>query len=161
MTVEAGKIVSITYKLMDEKGETLEEVGEGEEFSYLHGHGNIIPGLEEGLEGLQEGESFDVTVPPERAYGEFSDELVGEINLDVFPDGRPPEAGQVFEASPKEGEGVMMLRVVEVDEEAGEVVVDGNHPLAGQALVYQGAVAEVREATEQELEERRPIFEEE
>mgnify|MGYP006281019853 CR=1 FL=1 len=158
MKVADGNVIEITYELRNSDGEVLETIGDTNTFSYLHGFGNIIPGLEAALDGLDEGESFDVEVPPGQAYGEFSEELVGEMQVDVFPDEQPPEEGMVFEAKPAEGQGddTMFLRVVSIDEDNGEVKVDGNHPLAGETLQYTGAIESVREATEQEQREGRP-----
>jgi FKBP-type peptidyl-prolyl cis-trans isomerase SlyD len=158
MKVADGNVIEITYELRNSDGEVLETIGDTNSFSYLHGFGNIIPGLEAALDGLDEGESFDVEVPPGQAYGEFSEELVGEMQVDVFPDEQPPEEGMVFEAKPAEGQGddTMFLRVVSIDEDNGEVKVDGNHPLAGETLQYTGAIESVREATEQEQREGRP-----
>jgi len=160
MEVADGCVVSIRYTLRDAEGNSLEEVGD-DGLEYLHGHGNIVPGLEEALEGATEGDSFDVTVPPEEAYGEHMEELVSRVARDTFPEDRELEPGMVFQAV-REGEDAEesseFLVVRKIIGE--EVEVDANHPLAGRRLTFEGEVLDVREAREEELEAGRPLAEE-
>ena len=91
--------VTILYTLTDaDSGEVLEKVDEEPGLTYLHGHANIIPGLEKELEGKEVGDEFDVTVAPEEGYGERVEELVSEVERDAFPEDQELEPGMVFEA---------------------------------------------------------------
>ena len=131
MKVGQDKVVTIRYTLQVE-GEVLDQG----ELSYLHGHRNLIPGLEEALEGREEGEAFQAHVPAEKAYGPHDPE-----GVQVVP-------GAQFYAQDMEG-NPMPLTVVAVEGE--EVTVDFNHPLAGKDLDFQVEVVKVREATPEEL----------
>ncbi len=148
MKVALDKVVSIEYTLTNVEG-TLIDSSEGQgPLSYLHGHGNIIPGLERELEGKSVGDQLKVTIEPQDGYGEKSDELVFAIpreNFDVEDSGI--EIGMQFHAQTHQG--VQVLTVVRV--EGDDVVVDANHPLAGITLVFDVKVSELRDATEEEL----------
>ena len=157
MEISDDCVVTIAYKLTDGSGSEIEQVGEEEGLAYLHGYGNIVPGLEEELHGLSAGEGFEVTIPPEKAYGEHADELVSWVDRDSFPGDTEPQPGMAFKASRAGGEGQEILFVTEVNEE--QVKVDANHPLAGKTLTFEGSVVEIREATEEEQEAGRPLEE--
>ena len=147
MQIAADKVVSIHYTLTNEAGETLDSSRErGEPLAYLHGHGNIIPGLETALDGRESGEQLDVTVEPAEAYGERHDALIQDVPREAFQGVDELEPGMQFQAQ-TEG-GPRLFIVTEVKGE--EVTVDGNHPLAGERLHFNVEVAEVRDATEEE-----------
>lgn len=120
MKVEQDKVVTIRYTLQVE-GEVVDQG----ELSYLHGHGNLIRGLEEELEGRKEGESFQARVPAEKAYGPRDPEGVQVVPLSAFPEDAEVVPGAQFYAQDAEG-NPMPLTVVEVQGE--EVTIDFNHP---------------------------------
>jgi FKBP-type peptidyl-prolyl cis-trans isomerase SlyD len=141
-------------------GDVLEEVGEDEGLPYLHGHDNIVPGLENELEGKTPGDDFEVTVEPEEAYGERMEELVSKMDRDAFPEDQDLEPGMVFQAVKSDVEGDEASQLLMIKKIVGdEVEVDANHPLAGKTLQFDGSVVDVREATDQELEQGHPTRE--
>ena len=147
MQIEARKVITIDYTLTDEAGEILDSSDDDGPLSYLHGFGNIVPGLESALEGKKAGESLQVTVSPTDGYGERDEKLVQALPRNRFPQG-DIEVGMRF--TTQSGDSARMLTVVAVDQK--EVTVDGNHPLAGQTLSFDVTVRDVRDATEEEIE---------
>lgn len=148
MQIAQDTVVRIDYTLRDNDGEVLDTSEGRGPLAYLHGHGNIIPGLEKALEGHETGDELSVTVPPEDGYGDYSEDLVHSVPRDAFEGVDQIEPGMRFQA--QSSQGPMIVTVKEVHDE--EVVVDGNHVLAGQQLDFSVAVAEVRAATGEELE---------
>jgi FKBP-type peptidyl-prolyl cis-trans isomerase SlyD len=121
-----------------------------EAIEYLHGADNIIPGLEDALEGKKAGDSFAVTVPAEMGYGEYDAEEVDTIPLSEFEmDTSDIELGDELELWNEE-EGVMFEAIVTAIDKVN-VTLDFNHPLAGKTLNYQVQVIDVRRATEEEI----------
>jgi FKBP-type peptidyl-prolyl cis-trans isomerase SlyD len=125
---------------MDESG--------GEPLTYLHGHSQIVPGLEAALEGQTSGANVKVTVSPKEGYGEKSSKGTVKIPNDEFPEGAEPEIGMALDAVGPDGKNVV-LWVIGRDEECVEVSLD--HPLAGVTLHFDVTVREVRTATKEEL----------
>lgn len=148
MQIEENTVVSFDYTLRDSQGETLDTSEGREPLTYLHGHGNIIPGLEKAMTGRDAGEEFSVTVAPDEAYGQHRDELVQNVPRSSFQGVEHLEPGMQFQA--ESSAGPMVVTVKDVGEE--EVTVDGNHVLAGQELQFEVAVKDVRSATAEELE---------
>jgi FKBP-type peptidyl-prolyl cis-trans isomerase SlyD len=146
LNISKDSVVTLHYTLKDDNNQTLDTSSGGEPLVYLHGANNIIPGLEEALEGKKQGDKFQVTVPSEKGYGPYLDQMVQTVSKNQFPQD-DIKAGMRFQAHTPQGP--VILTVVEVKE--NEVVVDGNHPLAGQNLHFDLEVAEVRQATEEEL----------
>ena len=141
MQATRERMVSIDYTLTDEQGNVLDTSDGREPLTYLHGTGQIIPGLERAIEGKEPGEQLHVTVPPQEAYGEHDPELMQSVPREQFPDGTVPQVGQKFQVqSPT---GARIVTVAEVAEDA--VVIDANHPLAGRALNFDVTVKDVRE----------------
>jgi FKBP-type peptidyl-prolyl cis-trans isomerase SlyD len=147
MQVEARKVITIDYTLTDEDGEVLDSSEDDGPLEYLHGFGNIIPGLEAALEGKEPGQKLQVTVLPEKGYGERDESLVQSVPRSRFPNG-DIEVGMRFSAETEDSS--RLLTVIAVDKQ--QVTVDGNHPLAGQTLSFDVTVREVRDATEEEIE---------
>jgi len=104
ITVAAGMVVSIQYALSLDDGTPIES--SDEPFDYLHGTGSIVPGLEEALEGAATGAHLDVTVPPDKAYGEHQEEGVHTASRDQFPDDVEIEAGMQFVTETEDGQQV-------------------------------------------------------
>jgi FKBP-type peptidyl-prolyl cis-trans isomerase SlyD len=152
MKVADGAVVSLSYEVTDENGEVLDRNRGDDPLDYLHGHGNILPGLENALEGAEEGDRLDVTVEPSEAYGEKDPAAVFCLPRENFPDDVAIQPGMQFAA--ETSEGTTRFTVIETAEE--EITVDANHPLAGKTLSFDVEVVGVREATEEELAGRRP-----
>ncbi|MDW5376979.1 peptidylprolyl isomerase [Halomonas sp. HP20-15] len=148
MQIAQNSVVAFHYTLTNDSGEVLDSSEGREPLTYLHGSGNIIPGLEKELEGHQSGDKLQVNVSPEEGYGEKQEALVQEVPRDAFQGVESVEPGMQFQAQTQGGP--LMVTVTQV--EGDTVVVDGNHPLAGQKLNFDVEIAEVREATNEELE---------
>ncbi len=147
MLVARDTVVTIHYTLTNDAGEVLDSSADGEPLAYIHGGGNIIVGLEEALEGKTAGDHVVVAIPAEKAYGEHDKELVQQVPRRAFQTGGELKAGMRFTAQTEHGP-----RQVVVTRIAGDMVtVDGNHPLAGQALNFDVNITEVRAASEEEL----------
>lgn len=148
MSITRNKVVRFDYTLTNDSNEVLDSSQGGEPLTYLHGAGNIIPGLENALEGKRAGESLKVHVPAADAYGERDDELVQSVPREMFEDSDGVQVGMQFHSSDAEG-NVRVVTVVGLD--ADSVTVDGNHPLAGVPLNFAVTIVDVRDATAEEL----------
>lgn len=148
MKIENGKVVALDYVLKLDDGIVVDASEKGSPLLYLHGHQNIIPGLESELTGLTLGDQKDVSVAPAEGYGEYVEELVQRAPKDRFPEGSSFNLGDEVSAQDPEGH-VRHGRITEVNSE--EVVVDFNHMLAGKTLNFSVTVAEVRDASEEEI----------
>ncbi|RYZ04998.1 MAG: peptidylprolyl isomerase [Myxococcales bacterium] len=141
--------VRLRVVIRDAEGEVVQE--EPTETSFVFGFGGTLPALEASIEGLPQGATKSVYVKPAEAFGERDPGAVLEVLRDEFPEDVAP--GDVFEAEEDEGEGPtgtpVLLRVVDVTPEA--VVLDRNHPLAGQRVRFDVEVVEVRPADEAEI----------
>ena len=147
MKAAPGMVVSMHYTLTDDSGDVLDSSRGGEPFSYLHGHTNIIPGLEKALEGTEAGFKSKVTVAPTEGYGEKNPEAVFEAPREHFPPDMKLEIGaRVYADGPN---GPITLTVVKLTETGA--VLDANHPLAGKTLHFDVEITTVRSATAEEL----------
>jgi FKBP-type peptidyl-prolyl cis-trans isomerase SlyD len=151
VTITQNKIVAMRYTLRDEAGNVLDTSGD-EALEYLQGHQNIIPGLERELTGLQPGERKQVTVAPEEGYGTYNPDLKFALDKEHFS-GMTPEHGQMVELSTPNGESVL-ARIVDVTPEG--IVLDANHPLAGQKLFFDVEITNIRDASGEELAHGHP-----
>lgn len=147
MKIERGRVVSMHYTLRDESGATIESSGGASPLSYLHGYGQLIPGLEKFLDGAQPGLRSTVTILPKDAYGEKDPAAVIRASRSDFPDGLSLAPG--VEVQAETPDGPITFVVVELD--GDEAVLDANHPLAGKALTFDVEVVDVREATADEV----------
>jgi FKBP-type peptidyl-prolyl cis-trans isomerase SlyD len=143
MTVSDGKTISMEYTLTLENKEVLDSNVGGEPLSFTQGSHEIIPGLETALVGMKAGESKQVTVAPEQAYGEVNPQAIQEVPIDQIP----PDARKVgVQLQGKDGQGRMVTpKVTEVKEQV--VVLDFNHPLAGKTLYFDVKILDVKTAT--------------
>ena len=148
MQIAENTVVSIHYTLTNDAGETLDSSRErNEPLAYLHGHGNIIPGLEGALAGKTSGDSLDVTVEAAEGYGERHEELIQEVPKEAFQGAEELTPGMQFQAQTEAGQSIFTITQVEGD----QVTVDGNHPLAGERLHFAVEITDVRVATENEV----------
>ncbi len=147
-TIEKNSAVYFNYVLKDAEGTVIDQSPEGQPLAYLHGHGNIIPGLEKQLEGKSAGEKLVAVVEPAEAYGEYQQEGIQEVPRENFQGVDNIEVGMQFQSQTTDG-GMMLVTVKDVTDKI--VTVDANHPLAGKQLTFDVEVAEVRSATEEEL----------
>ena len=142
-------VVSIHYTLKDEEGTIIDSSEGAEPLSYLHGAGNIIPGLEHALLGKSAGQSLEVVVEPENGYGEYQAELLQVVPKAAFEGVDTIEVGMAFTAQAADGS---QRRIVVRDVAGDEVTIDANHELAGVDLHFAVEVVEVREATQEEVD---------
>ncbi len=147
MRVGHNRVVTIAYKLRSDAGEVLEESTAGDDFAYLHGHENIVPGLERELEGKAVGDSVETTVAPADGYGERDDEKVFQVPRERMPE-EELTLGMQFATEDKEGNKQI---VTLIDLGTKQVTLDANHPLAGENLHFAVTVNDVREATSEEI----------
>jgi len=147
MQIAQDTVVSIHYTLTDDAGETVDSSAGGDPLFYLHGNGNLVPGLENALEGKQAGDKIKVTVAPADGYGEYDKQLVQRVPRRAFKGVADVKTGMQFQVQSDQGP-----RSVTVTNVAGDMVtVDGNHPLAGKNLNFAVEVMEVRQPSEEEL----------
>jgi FKBP-type peptidyl-prolyl cis-trans isomerase SlyD len=146
--IAENKIVGIDYTLTDSEGEVLDASEGRGPLTYLHGKGGIIPGLEEALTGKSLGEELKVSIPPEKGYGVRNDSLLNRVPKEVFKGQLEFELGLQFPVQDQNGQP-RMVTIVHIEEEA--IILDANHPLAGQTLNFEVKIVEVRDATEEEL----------
>ena len=150
MQIGKDKVVSIDYTLTGSGGEVIDSSQGQEPLTYLHGAGNIIPGLERALEGKSAGDQVNTTVPPEQGYGQKNPALVQPVPRAQFPGVSDIAVGMQFQAQTNHGPRVVTVVGVDPD----KVTVDANHPLAGETLNFDVKVVEVRDATQQELDHK-------
>lgn len=148
MQIANNKVVSIHYKLTNDEGSILDSSEGQEPLAYLHGLGNIIPGLENALTGRAVGDKFTVTIPPADGYGERDNEMVQSVPKSAFQGVDQIEPGMQFQA--QSPDGMQLVTVIDVD--GDEVILDGNHPMAGITLTFDVEVTEIRDATAEELD---------
>jgi len=149
MQITKNAVATIEYELTDDAGEVVDSSKGSDPLAYLHGAGNIIPGLESELEGKTIGDAFKVRISPEDGYGPRRDEMVQDVPREQFPDDAEIQPGMQFQAQGPSG-GVHVVTVVGV--QGDQVKLDANHPLAGVHLNFDVKIVEVREATAEELE---------
>lgn len=144
--------MTLSYTLRDDDGEVIDESRESSPLLYLHGAQNIVPGLEEQLEGVAEGESVKATVPPEKGYGPRIGQSQ-DVPRDLFPADAELAAGMQVVGHDGEGRQIpfFITRFTETT-----VTIDPNHPLAGETLYFEVTVEALRDATEEEIEHGHP-----
>jgi FKBP-type peptidyl-prolyl cis-trans isomerase SlyD len=157
MTIEKNMVVSVTYTLRrnEAEGEILETCESSRPLEFVYESGVMLPHFEKHLKGLQAGSSFEFTLSPEQAYGEVTESAIVEVSKDIFlVDGVLREDLLIVgtEIPMRDSSGRPLSgKVIEVKNEENSVVMDFNHPLAGQNLHFTGKVEAVREATADEI----------
>ena len=147
MQIANNTVVSIYYTLKDSEGKILDQAPEGHPLVYLHGHQNIIPGLEAALVNKSVGDSVEASIEPEQAYGTVNPALIQEVPREQFQGIATLEVGMQFQASTESGPVPVVITKVGED----LITVDGNHPLAGKSLNFSVKIDDIRDATAEEL----------
>ena len=147
MTIQLKSVVAIHYTLRDDEGIELDASPPHQPLISLHGAGNIIRGLEQALLGKKAGDQITAQIEPEDGYGEFIADMVQTVPRSVFED-QNVEVGMRFNTETERGPLAFIVKELREN----EVIVDGNHPLAGRTLHFELSVDAVREATDEELQ---------
>ena len=147
LTIQDDTVVSLEYTLQVE-GEIVDSTGEDEHIQFIQGQGQIISGLESQIYGMSSGESKEVTVPPEEAYGVLDEDALGTVPRDEFPPDMPLEKGVALQLRDQDGESFDAY-VESVGKKTVEINL--NHPLAGKELFFSVKVLDLRPATEDEI----------
>lgn len=151
-TIQDGLVVTVAYTLTVD-GEVVEEALADDPFEYLHGAMNIVPGLESALAGKAVGDEVKVVVQPADGYGDYDPENVEEVAKDEIPDAADLEEGMVVMLEDEDGD---MFEAIITEVKADSVILDFNDTLAGKVLNYAVKVLDLREATEEEVEQGFP-----
>ena len=148
MQIAKNSVVTIDYTLTDDSGDVVDSSKGGEPLAYIHGIGQIIPGLENALEGKSTGDDVSVSIAPAEGYGDYNEGLIQVVPREMFQGVDTIEPGMQFHA--QTNEGFQTITVTKVDGE--DITIDGNHPLAGKNLNFEVSIKDVREASEEELD---------
>lgn len=155
MKVDKNKVVTMTYvlRLNDEKGEIIQEVDNSRPFVHLFGAGTLLPIFEANLKGLEAGDTFSFSLKAEEAYGNPTDEAIIELDKNIFEidgqfDADLVEVGKFVTMQDENGHP-LDGKVLGIKDKT--VLMDFNHPLAGENLYFSGAISDVREAQKEEL----------
>lgn len=148
MQIAKEKVVAIHYTLKDNNGEVLDSSEGNDPLYYLHGFGNLIQGLEDELEGKAQGDKLSVSIPPEKAYGVRNEENMLQVKKDQFEGVDNIQLGMQVQTQTEQGVQSYIVSKVFGD----TVILDGNHPLAGETLNFNVEVMEIRDASKEELQ---------
>lgn len=146
MQIAKNTVVSIDYILKGDDGNVIDESQAGDPLVYLHGVGNLVPGLEKGLAGKGPGDQVKVKVAPQDGYGIYDEKLIQKVPRERFGADAELEVGMQFTTRGGHGQVFTVTSIADT-----EVTLDGNHPLAGATLNFEIKVVEVRAATKEEL----------
>ena len=159
MAVE-NKYITVAYNLFvrdeEDTEETLvEQCGEDHPFQFISQLGAVLPAFEAGVQGLSKGEKFDFVIPSKDAYGEFSDELMFDVEKSIFMIDGKFDTQHIFEGNvvPMRGEDGSMFNATIIEIKDDAVTIDLNHPRAGEDLHFVGTIVENRPATNEEVTE--------
>ena len=147
--IAKNMVVSMHYKLTDDNGIVLDNSEGAEPLNYLHGLGQIIPGLESALEGKTTGDKLQVKVSAEDGYGPVEPEMVQEVEKSAFDGVDDIQVGMTFQAEAEDG---VVQPIVVTAVNGDKVTVDANHPLAGVNLNFDVEIVSVREASAEEID---------
>jgi len=148
LTIKKDSVVTFNYTLKDDDGTVIDSSSPDEPLAYLHGHGNLVPGLERELEGKAAPDKLSVKVTPADGYGEYSREQVQKVPRRTLKGIAKVTVGMRLHAQTEQGPRPVTVTAVTGD----MVTLDGNHPLAGKNLNFDIEILDVREATAEELE---------
>ena len=163
MKIRKGCIVDLVYELKDSEGDVVESADAAEPMTYLHGYGEIAPGLEEELDGVEEGALLEIVLPPDKAYGDYNPDGIVAVPRTEFPADAEIVPGDWISVQIKQDEESdevedLEMKVLEISPDA--ITLDANHPLAGQEVTFDIRVLGVREASPEEIEARETEEEE-
>ncbi|MDR9424137.1 MAG: peptidylprolyl isomerase [Marinobacter sp.] len=148
------QIFTVHYVLKNKIGELVDTSEGSEPLHFLYGSPEIIKGIQEAVKDRKVGDCLEVTIPPEMAYGEYQEELVRKVPKSLFEGVEKLEVGMKFQTN--SGDDTKVVQVVGID---GNLVrVDANHPLAGFTLYFDLEIVGLRDATEDEITQGRPLF---
>jgi FKBP-type peptidyl-prolyl cis-trans isomerase SlyD len=147
MPIKQDTVVSIRYTLKDDAGEVIESSPAGHTLAYLHGRGNLVPGLERALEGKRAGEKLSVKVRAAEGFGAYDEQLVERIPRTALSGIAEVKVGMLLQVRTEHGPHTVTVTEVGKD----MVTIDRNHPLAGKDLDFEVEITEVRDATQEEL----------
>lgn len=149
--IKKNKVVTLDFTVRDDNGEVIDTTIGDEPLVYIHGADQLLDGLEAKLEGKNAGDKFLIRVTPEEGYGLRDEDLVQTVGFDTFDNVKKEELepGMFFDAETEDGE--VQVRILDVDMTNDAITVDGNHPLAGLPLSFDGVILDVRDATPEEM----------
>ena len=147
MQIAEHSVASFHYTLTDDDGQVIDTSAGHEPLTYLHGSGQIVPGLEKQMDGRSSGDKFTAVVEPAEGYGVHNAELVQEVPRAAFAGVADIQPGMQFQGHGPQGDINVTVSKVEGD----KVFIDGNHPLAGKTLYFAIEITDVRAANEEEL----------
>ncbi|MFZ1756076.1 MAG: peptidylprolyl isomerase [Caldilineaceae bacterium] len=150
MPITKNSVVAFAYTLTDDDGAVIDSADTQNPLAYLHGHSQLIPGMEKALGGRDVGDQFSIDLLPEEAYGVYDENLTGAVPHSAFEGVDKVEVGMQFQM--EFPGGLKVVTVTDVDPQ--HVTVDGNHPLAGETLHFDIEVVSIRPATKDEIEHR-------
>ncbi|RCH55380.1 peptidylprolyl isomerase [Mucilaginibacter hurinus] len=151
MKIESKHVVSLTYDLYVDKDGTeefVEKATEEQPLTFLYGAGQMLPKFEENLSSLSTGDAYDFRLSAADAYGEYDEEAVANLPKEMFDGTDMPEIGSILPLQDNQGHR-FQGQVVSIAEDS--VIVDLNHPMAGQELHFKGTILNVRPANEEEM----------
>ncbi|HEY3277613.1 MAG TPA: peptidylprolyl isomerase [Syntrophorhabdaceae bacterium] len=149
MEISNHKAVTVQYTLKDDTGEIVDSSEGREPLFYIHGTDGLLPGFEKALDGKTKGDAISFSLAPKEGYGERNESLIFKLPRERFNDIEDLREGTQFAVNGPQG--TMVMTAIEVGDQ--EVTLDGNHPLAGNTLHFSVEVLDVRDATEEELQE--------
>lgn len=155
MKITNDKVVAFHYALVNSEGEVLDGSRDREPLPYLHGHKNIVPGLEAAMTDHVVGDRFEVKVSPEQGYGARDEEKVSLVDRASFSEFSELSEGMVCQMEDEQGES-QFVAITKIDKD--EITVDANHPFTGLELNFDVEIMEVRDATVEELSNGRVDF---
>jgi FKBP-type peptidyl-prolyl cis-trans isomerase SlyD len=148
MSLAQNKVVTFNYTLKDDEGNILDSSGNATPFSFLSGNGQILPKLEEALDGMLLGTKKNVKINAADAYGEYNEGAVQQVNRSNFPQDAELQPGMQFVANSPEGNQMPFI-IAEVKND--DITIDFNHPLAGKNLEFDVELLDIRDATSEEI----------
>ncbi len=158
LQIKRKMVVTVEYILKDEKGNILDSSEKSGKLVYLHGFQNIVQGLEEVLEGKEIGDSFNVSIPPEKGYGFRDENMIFTVPAENFKDEENSDIEVGMEFETEINEIPYILTIIEI--KGDKVKVDANHPLAGKPLYFEGKIINIRDSYSDELVQGYPLKEE-
>jgi FKBP-type peptidyl-prolyl cis-trans isomerase 2 len=137
----SGDTVRVAYTGTLQSGDVFDSTDTDKAMEFTIGEKKLIPGFEDAVVGMEQGETKQVTIPSDQAYGQYNDQLVVEVTRSSFPDNIEPQIGQRLQAQNQQGQPILVT-VKEIKDNT--VMLDANHPLAGQDLNFEINLVEVK-----------------